>query len=151
MIGKKLFLVTNHVCIGAGDNAGQFVWRKTSEKFNEDCLNFKKKYPESYMVWSCMTAQGVGKLCILYVTINSEIYMQVLEEFLIPSIESWFLDSNDFHFQQDNASCHRSKIVQKYLKNNRIKTIKWPANSPDLSPIENLWATWKQLIRIKKT
>lgn len=45
--------------------------------------------------------------------------MQVLEDFLIPSIENQFADFINFYFQQDNASCHRSKKVQDYLKQNR--------------------------------
>ena len=48
-------------------------------------------------------------------------------------------DSSDFLFQDDNASCHRSKQVKGLLNQNRnspIKTINWPANSPDLNPIE---------------
>ena len=61
-----------------------------------------------------MTEKGVGKLCILYQNVNSETYIHVLEHFLIPSIEDWFGESSDFIFQDDNASCHRSKAIKRY-------------------------------------
>ena len=41
-------------------------------------------------------------------------------------------------FQPDLAPCHSAKKVQKVLQENGIKVLKWPGNSPDLNPIENL-------------
>jgi hypothetical protein len=45
------------------------------------------------------------------------------------------------HFLQDRALCHRSKVVKVWFAGKPIgELIKWPDNSPDLSPIENVWA-----------
>ena len=53
---------------------------------------------------------------------------------------------NTIIFMQDGAPCHRSKIVKKFLEENHVTTLDWPGNSPDLNPIENLWAKMKDLV-----
>ena len=42
-------------------------------------------------------------------------------------------------FQQDNAPCHKSKYDMGILHDVAPELLDWPAKSPDLSPIEQLW------------
>ncbi|GFX78966.1 transposable element Tcb1 transposase [Trichonephila clavipes] len=43
-------------------------------------------------------------------------------------------------FQQDNAQPHVARIIQRFFVNHQIELLPWPARSPDLSPIENMWS-----------
>ena len=89
------------------------------------------------MVAGGLCEKGVGKLIFVTGTMNSFSYNQTLE-FYKDDIEKF--DKN-LIFQQDNAPCHVGKKSMDFIKNNFSNYLEfWPANSPDLSPIEELWS-----------
>ncbi len=45
---------------------------------------------------------------------------------------------------QDNAPCHKTNLIMDYLAQQNVPTLDWPPQSPDMNPIENLWAIIKK-------
>lgn len=70
---------------------------------------------------------------------NAKSYIRVLENHLKPSIVLLKRSDEKVIFQQDGATCHTAKTVKRWFEAERVELLEWPANSPDLNPIESIW------------
>lgn len=96
------------------------------------------------MIWGAISINGVSPLYIGRGSINSEKYCEILGSYLLPTMPD-ICDPN-WVFQQDNARPHISKYTREWLAKNDIKVMPWPACSPDLNIIEQVWAVIKNRI-----
>ncbi len=93
-----------------------------------------------------MSSAGVGPLCFLKTNVPAPVYQDILEHFMLPSADQLFKDA-DLIFQQDLAPAHTAKSTKSWLNYHDVSVLDWPANSPDLNPIEILWCIVKRKMR----
>ncbi len=146
---KVLFSDERKFCISFG-NQGSRVWRKGGEAHSLSCLKSSGKFPQSVMIWGAMTSAGVGPLCFFKINVTAPVYLELLEHFMLPSADQLFKDA-DFIFQQDLAPAHTAKSIKSWLNDHGVGVLDWPANSPDLNPIANLWGIVKRKMRNKRS
>ncbi len=133
---KVLFSDESEFSISFG-NQGPRVWRKSGEAQNPCCLKSSVKFPQSVMIWAAMSSAVFVPLCFLKSTVNAAIYQEILEHFILPSTDKLYGDA-DFIFQQDLTPAHTVKGTKSWFNDHGVTVLDWPANSPDLNPIENL-------------
>ncbi|GET66874.1 IS630 family transposase [Rhizophagus irregularis DAOM 181602=DAOM 197198] len=121
---------------------------------DESSVEIGKYGRKSVMVWGCFAGGIKGPLIFCDENkegnekINSNTYIRILNSYLYPFQHTVHeLTGRAAIFQQDNAPIHTTKITKDWLKKNKIVVIDWPANFPDLNPIENIWKQLKDNIQ----
>ena len=103
----------------------------------------------SVMFWGCFSKHGFGPIVNVEGSMNATQYIEFIRDYLLPELEvAKQLFEGDWRIMQDNAPCHRAKRVKDFLMQNGVEFIDWPPYSPDLNPIENIWAWMKRKLLV---
>ena len=84
-----------------------------------------------------ISSTGVGPIVHFHGNINASIYKELAHQHALPHLCKGTVKIPVF--MQDNAPCHEAKSVLSFLEKERIAVMKWPPQSLDRNPLENVW------------
>ncbi len=110
---------------------------------------FSVRFPQFVMIWVAMSSAGVCPLCFLKTNVTAPVYQEILEHFMLPSADQLLKMLISFSSRIWQPA-HTAKCTKMGLNDHGVGVLDWPANSPDLNPIDNLWGFVKRKLRNKR-
>ena len=147
---RVIFTDEMSIKVGQERTSRVFVWRKKGEEYHKDCVDDRKRSTGGMMFWGAFRGGKMGPGFFFELKkgqkINSVVYR---DQVLLGPLKTFVDESRSEGFNpivmEDNAPVHKGAC------NEPRKMLKWvtyehPPNSPDLNPIEHIWAYIKDQI-----
>jgi len=138
-------LFTDESSFQLNANNEKVYWRRGAKPPTKSKANPNSKI----MVWGGISYTGKTSLFIVKGKLKAPGYIAILKN-KRRDMKALFASRRIWYFQQDGAPCHRPLVVRKYITRWLTKNIlPHPPQSPDLNPIELIWAQMKRLVEKK--
>ena len=86
------------------------------------------------------------ELAVIPGNLNAVLYR---EDILLPHVVPFLQAHPDMTLPHDNATSHTARFVRDFLKDRNVCVLPWPAQSPDLNPLEHIWDLLDRRVRAR--
>lgn len=143
MLHKNEFFFNQIIWINVACVTSDRIFNRHKNHFHQQVSSFHEGR-FGFNVWAVLLSNKIVIHEIYDPNFNSETYMRILEIHIVTFMDNVPLqESKKLHFQQNEVPAYKAAIIIKCLNTNfgqrwigTISFIKWPARSPDITPLD---------------